>query len=104
MICGILLLFSLTSINELVFSSNFTAEAYPMEITGKVIINPPICQPGQTYDADSDECIQNDLAAPDNPVPTPPIDTPGTPGSIGPPRPLILTANASERYLSTCFG
>ena len=77
MISGILLLFSLSSNNELVFSSNFAAEAYPVEITGKVIINPPKCQPSQTYDADSNECIQND-AAPDNPVPTPPIDTPGT--------------------------
>ena len=94
----------LTSINELVFSSNFAAEAYPVEVTGKVIINPPKCQPGQTYDADSNECIRNNLAAPDNPVPTPPIDTLGTPASIGPSRLLNLTANPSERYLSTCFG
>ena len=75
-----------------------------MEVTGKVIINPPECQPDQTYDADSDECIQNVAASPDNAVPIPPIDTLGTPASIGPPRPLILTANASKRYLSTCFG
>jgi hypothetical protein len=96
--------FYLTSINELEFSSVFAAEAYPVEVTGKVIINPPECHRGQIYDADSDECIQNDAASPDNAVPTPPIDPLGTPASIGPPRPLILTANASVRYLSTCFG
>jgi hypothetical protein len=62
-----------------------------VELTGKVIIISPECQPGQTYEADSNECIQND-AAPDNPVPTPPIDTPRTPASIGPPGLLILTA------------
>jgi subtilisin family serine protease len=93
-ICGILLFFFLTSINQLGFSKNFALEAYPVEVTGKVMIEGPKCEPNEVYDAGKDICVG-----------TPgPGGGPGGPGDNGPgfieseepPRPTILTANASD--------
>ena len=100
-VCSILLLFFLTWINELVFSNNFALEAFPVEVKGKVIIDPPKCQPNEEYDVDTDNCIQNNSEPNPQPSPVnelppkPPIDI-GTIASPEPPRPTILTANVSD--------
>lgn len=86
------------------FSSNFALQAFPVEVKGKIIIEPPECESGQTYDADTDSCIQN--ADDEDPSPEtgpfleapakPPLDLVGSIASTGPPRPMILTSNASD--------
>ena len=98
-ICCALLLFFLTSINELVFSDNF-AEGYLVEVTGKVKIEAPKCGPNEVYDAGTDKCIQQKQPVnpgnASNPPGKPPIDQVGSATSVEPPRPTILTANASD--------
>ena len=101
-ICSVLLVFLLTSGNKLIFPSNFALEAFPVEVKGKVIIEPPNCESNEVYDADTDKCIQNNSppTTESNPVselpPRPPLEPIGTIASTGPPRPTILTANATD--------
>ena len=101
MIWSILLLSYFTFFNDVVFSSNFTLEAYPVEVTGKIMIEPPKCGPNEEYDSDTDSCVQNNPQPnpQPNPVnqspPKPPIEI-GTVASPEPLRPNILTANMSD--------
>jgi len=97
-ICGIFIIVFLTTSNELVFPSNLALEAYPVQVTGKVVIEPPKCGPNEVYDADTDTCKQNPGQG-ETPVDRsnePPSELPGNTEPIGPSRPLILTANASD--------
>jgi subtilisin len=103
-ICCALLLFVFTSINELTFSDNF-AEAYLVEVTGKVKIEPPKCGPDEKYNADADKCVGNSApgggpTGPTGSSPRPPLgptdNGPGFIASEGSPRPTIVTTNASD--------
>jgi subtilisin family serine protease len=100
-ICSIVILFFIASITELAFSNNFALEAYPVEVTGKVLIEPPLCQDNEEYDAISDTCKQ--ISSQGNGTDDPSSDPSGPPPSpnppeetVVPPRPSILTANASD--------
>jgi subtilisin len=103
MLSGVLFFFLLLSINELEFSSYFGAEAYNVEITGKVIIKTPQCQQGENYDEKLDKCVRNPPIPippippiPPKPIPPkPPIVPPGNISSIEP-RPINITANSSD--------
>ena len=103
-ICCALLLFFLASINELAFSNNF-AEAYLLEVTGKIIIEAPKCGPNEVFDPGKDKCVGtpgpgDGPGGPGGPSPKPPLgpidNGPGFMSSRGPPRPIILTPNASD--------
>jgi subtilisin len=102
-ICSVLLLLLLISDNKLIYPSNFALEAYPVEVTGKLQIEPPQCQDNEEYDAISDTCKQ--ISSPGNGPEDPSSDPSGPPPSPNPPgevtpegssRPNILTANASD--------
>jgi len=100
-ICSVLLVFLLTSGYKLIFPSNFALEAYPVEVTGKVTIEPPKCNSNEEYDAASDTCKQissqgNGPGAPSNEPSGPPSSNLPGETPLGPSRPLILTANASD--------
>ena len=90
--CGIFLVVFLFSISNLVYS-NYSVDGFPVEVTGKVVIKPPNCPPGEVYDQASDTCTpkpsSNNTGNPDNP-PNPPAPEPAVP------RPIILTPNASD--------
>ena len=90
---GIFLVFFLFSINILVYS-NYSVDAFPVEVTGKVIIKPPNCATAEVYNQASDKCIpkpsSNNTDNPDNPP-----NSTGVPEPIVP-RPIILTPNASD--------
>jgi subtilisin len=90
--CSIFLVFFLFSISNLVFS-NYFVDAFPVEVTGKVIIKPPNCSPGEVYNMALDKCTPKPSPDPDDP------DDPGTGTGTPEPtilRPTILTANASD--------
>jgi subtilisin family serine protease len=97
---GIISVLFLLSISNLVFSNYFVVNAFPVEVTGKVIIEPPKCGSNEIYDANTDKCIQQNKPGnpgnQSNPPGEPPIDQVGSAVSVEPPRPIILTANASD--------
>src|SRR6476620_7733311 len=76
-ISGILLLFFTMSIIQLVFSNNY-AEAYPVEVTGKIIIEAPKCGPNEVFDPGKDKCVGTPgpgggPGGPGGPSPKPPL-------------------------------
>jgi subtilisin len=103
---SILLFIFLISIDELVFFAGADSN-FVIEITGKVIIKPPVCKQGEEYDKELDQC----LATPDDNPPGSNQSDDNPPGSnqsddnpledtsavpfIGP-SPVNLTTNASD--------
>ena len=91
--CGIFLVVFLFSISNLVFS-NYSVDGFTVEVTGKVLIKPPNCPPGEVYDRASDTCTpkpsSNNTGNPDNPL------NPTVPPEPAVPRPIILIPNASD--------
>lgn len=90
---GVIITCLLLAMSNLVLS-NYSIAAFPVEVTGKVIINAPNCPSGEQYNAASDKCIQkrppDKPDRPDKPV----IETGSTPPSG--PRPINLTANTTD--------
>jgi len=90
--CGIFLVFFLFSLSNIVYS-NYSVDGFPVEVTGKVIIKPPNCPPGEVYYEATDTCTpkpsSNNTGNPENP-PNPLAPEPVVP------RPIILTPNASD--------
>jgi subtilisin len=63
---GILTIFFLLYVNQYLLSNYFLADAMvsidpevPVELTGKIIINPPECPKEEKYDKDLDKCVSN---------------------------------------------
>jgi len=93
LIYGIIITCLLLAISNLVLSNYFIA-AFPVEVTGKVIINAPNCPTGEQYNAASDKCIEK--RPPDKPEkPDKPVIETGSTPSKGP-GPIILTANTTD--------
>jgi len=84
--------FILLSIGNLAIYTNYGISAIPVEVTGKVIINPPKCLHDEEYNAGLDECTPMNLP---NPDPNTPDQRTDTPAAIRP-RPIALPLNASE--------
>jgi subtilisin len=64
-----------------VSATSLAAEAYPVEVTHKIIIIPPQCPKGQEYDKVSDKCVGPGLGPG---PPSNPRRQPGNPGIINP--------------------
>ena len=97
--CGIFLVFILFSISNIVYS-NYSVDGFPVEVTGKVIIKPPNCPPGEVYNEGSDKCTPKPSPPmppipPIPPIPPNPENETGIPEPTEP-RPIILTPNASD--------
>jgi subtilisin len=96
-----MLVLILVSFDEFTFS-RFALQAYPVEVTGKVIIEGQNCGPDEIFDTSSGECIQNPGAGGgSNQAPTkPPLDpTSNGEGDIASAsilKPTILDANGSD--------
>jgi subtilisin family serine protease len=94
--------------NELVIPTNNVVNAFPVEVKGKVIIDPPKCQANEIYNPSTDSCTQDNQPGnppdnqpgnpPDNPADPdkPPIYQVDSTASNGSLRPAILTANTSD--------
>src|SRR6476620_5794774 len=88
---GVMSVFILLSIGNLAIYTNYGISAIPVEVTGKVIINPPKCSHDEEYNAGLDECTPKNLP---NPDPNTPDQRTDTPAAIRP-RPIVPPLNAS---------